>query len=173
MACAKYPSSFVEAISDVALVNHSEMATSHAAWKGMVCLDCGRCNSRIEWDQWRCGIEGCDFEISIHHTVRPASALIPEHALEADGHAICFDKWEEPVIRTKVEFPGIGGSRLTSCFLATLSRIIHIIGNRAGCEDNEQRCHQSHVSWVTRPDIEGKLLTEEAASRRMQPILSY
>lgn len=72
----------------------------------MVCPDCGRCNSRVEWDQFRCGTEGCPFEIPIQHTARPQSTVVPEHGFEADGHAICFDKWEEPIIRTKVEFHG-------------------------------------------------------------------
>lgn len=89
-----------------ALVNDPKMTTSHAAWKGMVCPHCGRCNSRTEWDQWKCVTEGCDFEIPIQHTVHSAIALAPDHSFPAEGHAICFDKWEEPVIRTKVEFHG-------------------------------------------------------------------
>ena len=72
----------------------------------MVCPDCGRCNSRSEWDEWKCQTDGCHYEIPIHHTVRPASALTPEHAFETEGHAISFDKWEEPVVRTSVGFHG-------------------------------------------------------------------
>lgn len=87
-------------------LNHPEMETSPSAWKGMVCPVCGGCNSRSEWDEWKCGTEGCTYEIPIHHTVRTASALAPEHAFEAEGHSMSFDKWEEPIVRTKMEFHG-------------------------------------------------------------------
>ena len=87
-------------------LNNPEMGTSLSAWKGMVCPDCHRCNSRSEWDEWKCGTEGCTYEIPIHHTVRTAKALASEHAFEAEGHTMSFDKWEEPVERTKIEFHG-------------------------------------------------------------------
>ena len=89
-----------------ALLNSPEMETSPYAWKGMVCPSCGGCNSRTEWDEWKCGTEGCTYEIPVHHTARPASALAPEHAFEAEGHSLSFDRWEEPVVRTKLEFYG-------------------------------------------------------------------
>lgn len=90
----------------IAYVNNPEMETSASAWKGMVCPKCGGCNSRSEWDEWKCDTNGCDFEIPIHHTVRPANTLAPEHAFEAEGHTMSFDKWEEPVVRSKMEFHG-------------------------------------------------------------------
>ena len=88
------------------LLDHPEMETSLAAWKGMVCPACGRCNSRTEWDQWKCETEGCDYEIPIHHTAVHPSALASAHGFEAEGHAISFDKWDEPVVRTEVDYLG-------------------------------------------------------------------
>ena len=88
------------------LVNNPDMETSLSAWKGMVCPICGRCNSRTEWDEWKCGTEGCTYEVPISHSVRTANSLASEHAFNAEGHTLSFDKWEEPIIRSKVEFIG-------------------------------------------------------------------
>ena len=82
------------------------METSLKAWKGMVCPKCGRCNSRHKWDEWKCQTIGCDFEIPIQYHVIPASVLAPDHAFEAEGHSIPFDKFMEPVVRTESGFHG-------------------------------------------------------------------
>ena len=84
----------------------SLMETSLKAWKGMVCPHCGRCNSRTKWDEWKCVTEGCQFEIPIVYHVIPRSELAPDHAFEAEGHSIPFDKCMEPVIRTEAGFHG-------------------------------------------------------------------
>lgn len=86
-------------------LSNPEMSTSHSAWKGMVCQICGRCNSRTHWDEWKCETDGCTYEIPIHHTIHKASALAPQHAFEAEGHAISFNKWESPVV-CKEDFIG-------------------------------------------------------------------
>ncbi|KAF6226736.1 hypothetical protein HO173_012339 [Letharia columbiana] len=88
------------------LLNASLMETSLQAWKGMVCRDCGRCNSRTKWDEWKCETEGCTFEVPIHYPIIPRSQLAPDHAFAAEGHSIPFDKWEAPVVRTESEFHG-------------------------------------------------------------------
>ena len=80
--------------------------TSVQAWKGMVCPDCGRCNSRKKWDEWKCESEGCTFEIPVQYRTISADQLAPDHAFTAEGHSIPFDKWEAPVVRTKAEFHG-------------------------------------------------------------------
>ena len=82
------------------------METSLKAWKGMVCPHCGRCNSRTKWDEWKCSSDGCKFEIPIRYHVIPRSELAPDHAFEAEGHSIPFDKCMEPVIRTEAKFHG-------------------------------------------------------------------
>ncbi len=88
------------------LLNNPEMSTSLSAWKGMVCPYCGGCNSRTKWDEWKCATTGCEYELPIKHTVRTASALAPEHAFQTEGHAISFDRYEEPVVRTSLDFHG-------------------------------------------------------------------
>lgn len=89
-----------------AKLNNSLQETALAAWKGMVCEKCGRCNSRTKWDEWKCETEGCTFEIFVPHTIFPVSSFAPDHAFEAEGHAIPFDKWSEPVVRTESVFRG-------------------------------------------------------------------
>ena len=89
-----------------ALLDGSLMETSVQAWKGMVCRDCGRCNSRTKWDEWKCETERCNFEIPIHYPIISRSQLAPDHAFEAEGHSIPFDKWEAPVVRTEAGFHG-------------------------------------------------------------------
>ena len=89
-----------------ALSDGNLMETSSQAWKGMVCRECGRCNSRTKWDEWKCETEGCTFEIPITYTIIPRCQLAPDHAFEAEGHAIPFDKWEAPVVRTESTFIG-------------------------------------------------------------------
>ncbi|CAF9943053.1 MAG: hypothetical protein ALECFALPRED_010499 [Alectoria fallacina] len=88
------------------MMNGSLMETSLQAWKGMVCRDCGRCNSRTKWDEWKCETEGCTFEIPIQYQIFSRSQLAPDHAFEAEGHSIPFDKWEAPVVRTEAGFHG-------------------------------------------------------------------
>ena len=87
-------------------LNGSLEDTSAKAWKGMVCRDCGRCNSRTKWDEWKCETEGCSFEIPIRYTIVPRSQLAPDHAFEAEGHSIPFDRWDAPVVRTETGFHG-------------------------------------------------------------------
>ena len=115
-------------------LNNPEMETSLSAWKGMVCPFCGGCNSRSEWDEWKCGTEGCTFEIPIYHSVRTASALAPEHAFEAEGHAMSFDKWEAPVVCAKIAF--LGYWRKATYELSAGNYITHYFANQ---EINRQR----------------------------------
>ena len=49
--------------------------TSLQAWKGMVCTQCGRCNSRTKWDEWRCGTIGCN---SMPHSLHLKHARIDQ-----------------------------------------------------------------------------------------------
>ncbi len=57
-------------------------------------------------NEWKCATTGCDYEIPIRYTARSAKALAPGHAFETEGHAISFDKFEEPVVRTSLDFYG-------------------------------------------------------------------
>ncbi|KAH7112820.1 hypothetical protein B0J11DRAFT_393581, partial [Dendryphion nanum] len=49
--------------------------SSVALWGGMVCTDCGRCNSRLSWMGWECGNAACSFTRKPPHTLIPATTL--------------------------------------------------------------------------------------------------
>ena len=110
-------------------LNGSLMETSWQAWKGMVCRDCGRCNSRTKWDEWKCETDGCTFEVPIQYSIIPRSQLAPDHAFEAEGHSIPFDKWETPVVRTENGFCGYW--RRVTFELSSGNFITHYIANQA------------------------------------------
>ncbi|KAI9828288.1 MAG: hypothetical protein M1819_006626 [Sarea resinae] len=48
---------------------------SRAAWKGFVCPQCGRCNSRIKWSYWQCLTVGCHYTRQVTHNILPLRAL--------------------------------------------------------------------------------------------------
>ena len=87
-------------------LKESLMGTSISAWNGMVCPKCGRCNSRVEWDEWKCATMGCTFQIPIDYKPVPRSSLVSDHAFEAEGHSIPFNKHQKPVILKKSGFRG-------------------------------------------------------------------
>lgn len=49
--------------------------TSQAFWSGMVCPDCGKCNSRLSWTGWECSNPQCSFKKEPPHSLIPALAL--------------------------------------------------------------------------------------------------
>ena len=101
----KWPSSILSPLKlkpapPMGLSDGSLRGTSSSAWKGMVCPRCGRCNSRIKWDEWRCETNGCTFEIPIHHQILQQHELEPHNSFPTEGHSIPCDRFVEPVIRT-------------------------------------------------------------------------
>lgn len=49
--------------------------TSQAFWQGIVCPDCGRCNSRLSWTCWECANPTCSFRKQPPHTLVPALSI--------------------------------------------------------------------------------------------------
>lgn len=49
--------------------------TSQAFWSGIVCSDCGRCNSRLNYMGWECKNPTCDFKLYPPHTLIPATTI--------------------------------------------------------------------------------------------------
>lgn len=86
--------------------DHATLAVSLAGWKGMVCPRCGRCNSRMVWSEWQCKTENCDFSHRIQLSPIPASAVLPDHAVEYVGHALPLDRYFNQVILREPEFLG-------------------------------------------------------------------
>lgn len=51
-----------------AILKEDSHPTSRFAWKGIVCSNCGRCNSRILWNGWICGNPFCQKEMLMEIT---------------------------------------------------------------------------------------------------------
>ncbi|OJD32311.1 oxoglutarate iron-dependent oxygenase [Diplodia corticola] len=65
---------------------------SWAAAKGLVCPQCGRCNSREAWEGWYCGNPDCDFSYRLPHANIPANALHDPYRPISYGYTISKDK---------------------------------------------------------------------------------
>ena len=68
-------------------------AVSRVCWKGMACPRCGRCNSRVHWDAWRCETGGCGFVHQIKQSILSPRAVFGYHELEYTGHALPKEWW--------------------------------------------------------------------------------
>lgn len=78
---------------------HPELAYSLASWKGMVCPNCGRCNSRILWRKWRCATQGCGFWHDIQLTPVSPLSVLPNHGAEYVGMAAPQDTWDTKIVQ--------------------------------------------------------------------------
>lgn len=76
-------------------LNQSQ-ASGRDAWRGICCPKCGRCNSREDWNGWKCGTEGCDFNLPCKHLVLSYKDCLsgPEY----DGHALDLDSCDTSVV---------------------------------------------------------------------------
>lgn len=79
-------------------IGYADLSYSLASWKGMVCPQCGRCNSRILWREWRCANESCTYSHQIQLTPVSALSVLPDHGVEFEGKALEHDKWDSDVI---------------------------------------------------------------------------
>lgn len=76
---------------------------SWAAAKGLVCPQCGRCNSREAWEGWECGNPTCAFTHRLPHADIPASALHDPYNPRSAGYAPSRD-WFAPALPLRVAF---------------------------------------------------------------------
>ena len=76
--------------------NDSTYAYSRIAFKGMVCPNCRRCNSRKDWDAWRCETQGCDFVYAVNQPVLSAISSYIDVFIHYDGHALFEDVFLGP-----------------------------------------------------------------------------
>ncbi len=104
-----------------------DQASGHGAWMGLRCPKCGRCNSRVEWDAWKCGGKGCGFVHPMKHTVLSYKTCISGE--EFDGHAIdpdfCIPKLVDD-LGTEI----LGDYRLRSFALLPDNFVSHIMANK-------------------------------------------
>ena len=79
---------------------------SRVSWKGMVCPQCGRCNSRVHWARWECHSESCAYSHDIQLTPLSHKLVLPSHGFQGTGHAIPQDKSYHPIILREPTFLG-------------------------------------------------------------------
>jgi hypothetical protein len=135
--------------------------TSQAFWLGMVCPQCGRCNSRLSWTGWECGNPTCSFKREPPHTLIPALSLreplwplTDSYTLSRDTHA--------PLIKAQVSF--VHGYRINRYNIPGIDGFItHMIANKAILEEAGgpdamfEELQQTDVGLRRRPMPNGQL----------------
>jgi alkylated DNA repair dioxygenase AlkB len=102
--------------------------TSQAYWSGIVCPDCGRCNSRLKWMGWGCLNPSCSFKREPPHTLIPAATLRQPFWPITNSYTMSRDT-HDPIIDVKVSFAH--GYRINRYSIPGLEGFItHMIANK-------------------------------------------
>lgn len=102
---------------------------SRVCWKGMACPRCGRCNSRVHWDAWRCQTGGCGFVHSVKQSVLSPRLVVGNDEIEYTGHAMLMDTCLPSV--TLREYELIGDWRVNTFDLLPGNLVKHFCSNIA------------------------------------------
>ena len=102
-------------------------STERNSWKGIVCPECQRCNSRTHWDAWRCATDGCNFVLPVKHQVHSVGSLLTDNTSEYSGRALPLDTCRAPVIEHGPEF--VGYWRIQRYTLFPENTITHFMAN--------------------------------------------
>lgn len=79
---------------------------SRVSWKGMVCPQCGRCNSRVHWARWDCHSKNCTYSRDIQLTPLSHKLVLSSYAFQGIGHAVPQDISTKPFILREPVFLG-------------------------------------------------------------------
>ena len=109
--------------------DEASFAYSRTGWKGIVCPNCGRCNSRRFWDAWYCETTGCDFKHQISQPVLSPRAVLDGHEVEFSGHAIPRDEYSPLIKSHQSEFQG--NWRISTFDLIDGNTVTHFHANKA------------------------------------------
>ncbi|KAL8738701.1 MAG: hypothetical protein Q9181_000523 [Wetmoreana brouardii] len=71
--------------------------TKRAAYKGMVCPDCGCCIARTNMEGWTCETEGCNFTHPLPQMRLDIRDIEKSHAAQPDGHAVPNSECQSPI----------------------------------------------------------------------------
>lgn len=145
---------------------------SWAAAKGLVCSQCGRCNSREAWEGWECGNPECDFTYSLPHASIPATALHDAYSPLSSGYAFSKDWFSSAIIPLRVDFAH--NYRINYFTIpGTDGFIAHLIANKTineepgGPEDMWTELQTADLGLRRRPlqcsTLQGPMLTQHFA----------
>lgn len=107
--------------------------TSEAFWFGLVCPDCGCCNSRLSWMGWECSNTRCSFVKHPPHTLIPALSLRDPLWPVTDSYTLSRDT-QSPLISVRVKF--VHGYRIVRYGIPGITGFItHMVANRTVLEE--------------------------------------
>lgn len=98
----KLPFSLKPKLLEADLGNDPAYAVSHVCWKGMACPECGRCNSREHWNEWRCQSKDCGFTYSVKQSVLSSRTVLDMHEVEFDSNTLPKDTFTSSAVTAKL-----------------------------------------------------------------------
>jgi hypothetical protein len=155
--------------NDAVLSDHAVPGedTSLAFTRGVVCPQCGRCNSRISWRGWECSNETCTWTRYPPHTLIPALTLrdplwplTTSYTASRDTHS--------PSVTVSVSFahnyrinrytiPGIDG------FVAHMVANKTVVSEPGGPDDMFEELQQTDIGlrrrWLDNSQVKGGMYT--------------
>lgn len=92
---------------DATVATSKGFSVSEACSRGIVCPECGRCNSRKDWDAWRCETKGCEFVHKLPLDILSAADVADEWSEQFEGPAIPTDIFDEKLVKRTIERHGL------------------------------------------------------------------
>ena len=102
-----------------------DFGTGRNAWAGQVCRACGRCLTRIYWDRWECGANGCTWILPMEHAIVPLDFVKGEPGV--DGPTSSMDKCQSPAKKVHRRITGQYVER--SFELLPGNTVTHLVAN--------------------------------------------
>ena len=136
--------------------------------KGIVCPDCGRCNSRYMFTHWRCDTPGCRWKLQPKHKiVMPSNLSHTPWEMPSDGPSL-IKSTTAPVIRTQVKYysnykvikytiEGIAGAVIVA------KANTHVVSEPGGADDMFRDMQTADVG------LERRMLRKTAVQQTDQP----
>jgi hypothetical protein len=121
------PMSIIPALPQSTVQDEPTFAFSRFGWKGIVCPQCGCCNARRRWEEWRCESKGCTFTYKVKQPILTQRAVMDGHEVAFTGQAPCIDTFVSPVTKRPAEF--LGGWRVTTFDMLQDNKIVHFQAN--------------------------------------------
>jgi hypothetical protein len=107
--------------------------TSQAFWAGIVCPDCGKCNSRLSWTGWERSNPSCSFKKDPPHSLIPAASLQDSVWPLTAAYTLSRD-YSSPDVEVRVTFAH--GYRINWYTLPGIDGFIaHMIANKTVREE--------------------------------------
>ncbi|KAL5116983.1 hypothetical protein ACEQ8H_005069 [Pleosporales sp. CAS-2024a] len=107
--------------------------TAQSFSSGIVCPDCGKCNSRIAWAGWECSNPSCSYEFKVQHPLITARSLLESFWPLNNSYTMSRDT-HSPLLKVSVTFAH--GYRINRYAIPGLDGFItHMIANKAVVEE--------------------------------------